>query len=205
MSYGTDGPQGLQPFLYLGGTWSGQQSEYSIASGYNTSLFYGDPVYVLADGTIGRATAGAGNPITGVFVGVKYTDTDGNFVSRDYWLANTATQGGLNAAAYVADDPLIIFNIQAKNSTGAPPTINYIAAADINANIDLAAGAGSTRTQQSGFYADVSTLGAGATKQLKIVGFTPIPNNGPGINYNNILVVINNNPLRSGGTGSLGV
>lgn len=197
MSYGVNAPQGLQPSQYLNGTpWSGQTSEYQIVSGYATSLFCGDPVYVDPNGTIVKATLNGNNPILGVFFGVKYTDANGNFVSLPYWLANTVTQGALNAAAAIVDDPNVLYDIQSAGT---------IAAADLNTNGNLLVGTGgSTRTGQSSVVLE-GTLTNVATSQVKLMRFTPNPNNGPGIQYNNVLVLINNNPLRSGGTGSAGV
>ena len=201
MSYGTNAPQGLQPSQYLNGTpWSGQTSEYAITSGYANSLFCGDPVYVLADGSIGIAAPGDGNPITGVFFGVKYTDASGNFVSLPYWIGGTHTQGDLIASAAIVDDPNVLYDIQTSAQAG-------IGLADINANANLVTGAGgSTRTGQSSWALDPNlVVGATTTSQVKIMRFTPRPGNIAGLQYNNVLVLINNNPLRSGGTGSRGV
>lgn len=196
MTYGVNAPLGLQPCQYLDGTpWSGQTSEYQIASGYSTSLFTGDPVYYSANGTIVRATGGDGNPILGVFFGVKYADTSNNPVFSPYWPANTVTYQTANATALIVDDPWVLYDIQSAGT---------IAAVDIfeNANISFAT-PGSTLTGQSGAALN-ATLGTTATFQVKIIRFTPNPKNAPGVAYNNVLVLINNNPYK-GGTGTVGV
>lgn len=196
MSYGVNAPFGLQPRSYLDGSpWTGQTSDYSIASGYNTSIFTGDPVYYASDGTIVRATAGDTNPILGVFYGVKYVDTTGNQVYSPYWAANTVTQGALNATALITDDPNILYDVQ---------SLGTIAAVDLfqNANVSFAT-AGSTISGQSGAALN-ATLATTATFQVKIIRLTPNPKNAFGVQYNNVLVLLNNNPYK-GGTGTAGV
>ena len=199
MAYGTNGPFGLQARQFISGdAWDGQTNEYPIASGYNTNIFNGDPVYYANNGTIVRATAGAGNPIAGVFSGAKYIDTSGNQVYAPFWPANTVTFQGANATAFIIDDPNVLFDVQA-----ATTIAGGITAANLyeNANIDFTT-AGSTISGQSG--ATISGLGNGATLQVKIMRFTPNPKNAPGIQNNNVLVLINNSPLK-GGTGTVGV
>lgn len=201
MSYGTNAPWGLAPTRMLNGsTWNGALNEYQLPSGYATNLFKGDPVYVTGTGTIVIATAGAGNPITGVFMGVKYTSTiqgvNGNQVFAPNWVAGTVTQGAANALALICDDPNVVYNIQSNNATG-------VLAADLYNNADLVAGAGSTYSGISGWMLDQATIGTGATKQLKILRLVPVPGNVYG-GYDNVEVVINNDYYK-GGTGTVGV
>lgn len=196
MSYGVNAPFGLQPYGYItGGTYNGATNQYAIASGYNTDLFTGDPVYYAANGTIVRATAGDTNPWFGTFRGVKYTDANGNFVFSPYWPANTVTFGAANAVALVTDDPNLLYNIQSAGT---------IAAADIfqNGNFDFGV-AGSTRTGQSGARLAAAT-GTTATFQVKILALVPRVDNAFGVQFNNVLVLPNNNPYK-GGTGTVGV
>lgn len=203
MSYGVNAPQGLQPSQYLNGTpWSGQTSEYSIASGYNTSLFSGDPVYVAADGTIIKAVAGNGNPVMGVFFGVKYIDTTGTSQTLPYWLANTVTQGALLAQASVIDDPSVLYDIQSTTTNGT----GILVQGDLNATYSIVLGAGSTRTGQSG--ASLGAIDNAAGSQLRLLRFTPNPKNlqaiAAGTAFTNGLVLINNDPYK-GGVGTSGV
>lgn len=196
MSYGVNAPQGLEPFGYItGGTWNGATNQYALPSGYNTNIFSGDPVYYAATGKIVRATAGDTNPILGTFRGVKYRAADGTFTFSPYWPANTITFGAQDATALVADDQNILYNIQSEGT---------IAAADIfqNGNIDFGV-AGSTVTGQSGARIDAVT-NVGATFQLKIIALTPHVSNAFGVQFNNVLVLINNNPYK-GGTGTVGL
>lgn len=192
MSYGVNAAQGLQPRQYLNGTpWSGQTSEYSIASGYATDLFCGDPIVGLADGTIGRQAGGAATAIIGVFWGVKYTDVNGQALTLPYWLANTVTQGALVAQAAIVDDANVLYDIQTD-----PTIVGGTAFTDLNSTANLVTGAGSQRTGQSGF-----SVGAAAnvqSNQVRILRFTPVPGNAPGIRYNNVLVLLNNDPYKGG-------
>ena len=74
MSYGTNAPQGLQPWSMLGGSaWNQKTNTYFIPSGYATSLFMGDPVVTVTTGTIQIASTGS-NPLVGVFWGFFYQD-----------------------------------------------------------------------------------------------------------------------------------
>lgn len=196
MSYGTNAPQGFQPSVtYTGATWSGQQSNYLITSGYSTSIFTGDPVAPLADGTIGIGVAGSA--VLGVFQGCTYPDSNGIYQFFPYWLANAVVFGtpAGPANAFVLDDPAIEFNIQTSTS---------LVLVDVWQNANFAIAAGSTRTGQSGTYLDMATKNTTATLNCKIIGLTPVVGNTFGLAFNNALVTLNNHVLK-GGTGTSGV
>lgn len=235
MSYGnnTNAPNGLVPYSYLDGSlWTGQTEEYPIASGYATSLFQGDPVTLLADGTIGIGVAGAA--IIGVFQGVTYVNSSGEPIFINFWTGGTVTQGAQNALAKVVADPNVLFDIQVSTATGTPGPVNPVALAQTNfnnnANFSVTAnqfnatvapnavtyadnpGAGNTRTGISGYYLDYGSLNTTATLNLKLIRLTPKVGNvlssggtaSGTINFNNALVLINNHILK-GGTGTAGV
>lgn len=207
MSYGVNAPWGLRPVrLQSGALWNGQANQYNIASGYNTSLFQGDPVYAGTAGNVGFiviAGAGVGNPITGVLDGVQYTNATGTVVFAAYWPANTVTMNAAPALAAVVDDANVIYNVQVGNSGQGVQQV------DLLNNADLIAGAGNTASGQSGWMLDQTTIGNGATKQVKILRLVPDPNNhldpynGVAFPYNNVEVVINNDYYK-GGTGTVG-
>lgn len=237
MSYGNNqnSPVGFKPVLYQNGAlWTGQEGEYHVASGYNTSLFEGDPVTSLANGTIGIGVAGAA--IIGVFQGVTYIDTTGQPIYQNFWLANTATQSAVDAIAKVVDDPNVLFDIQISTINNQPGPANPVALAQTNitqnANFAVATAAnsfnptvapnpvsyaanpqgGNTSTGISAYFLDYNTLGNGATLNCKILRLTPTAGNIPSaggtasgtLNFNNALVLINNHILK-GGTGTAGV
>ena len=73
-----DGPYGLIPQNLIGGqAYAGSTRMIPIASGYATSLYFGDPVKFTSDGTlitsgIGATTAAAETGGTlGIFVGCE--------------------------------------------------------------------------------------------------------------------------------------
>jgi hypothetical protein len=218
MSYGVNAPMGLQPVGTLGNaTWNNQTTTAYIASGYAQNIFQGTPVYPLADGTIGLATAGDANPIMGVFWGCNLIAENGQMVFLPYWPANTVvTSPGYPidvATASIITDPNVIYNIQTTDTLD-PNDPRGATVADVYANASLVAGAapgGNPSTGLSNWSLDVNTIGIGATKQLKIVGFPEIPVNplaaagdATDAKYNNVLVTINNHYFK-GGTGTVGV
>ncbi len=192
MAYGVNAPFGLQPRIHKNGSiWNGQLTSYPIKSGYNTNIFSGDPVYFdQANGTIVLATAGIGNPIAGVFMGVKYSTLAGAGTGQGtasfspYWPANTPTLNGANAEALVCDDPTVLYDIQSDSSLNFSNlfpgnTQGGVLASQLfqNANIIFnRAGANLGGDPRSGLSnATLGLLTAQATAQFKIVDFTQIP------------------------------
>lgn len=222
--YGTgqNSPKGLHPSVYADGSiWNGQTSEYLILSGYATSLFTGDPVTLLANGTIGIGVAGSA--IVGVFAGCKYLNAQGIATFSPYWPASTITQGAVNAIALIVDDPNVLFDIQVSTSAGSPGPVAAVSLIQSNmfenANFSVLVNsfnavsgitplpnpaAGNTATGQSGYYLDYGSLANTATLNLKLIRFTPQPGNVAGVNFNNAIVKINNH-IYNGGTGTAGV
>jgi hypothetical protein len=221
MAYGnaTNSPFGFRPSQYLNGSlYTGQQSPYLIASGYAASIYQGDLVIQANNGTIN--VAAAGGTILGVFAGCKFIDANGVAQYLKYWPANQVTMGAVNAEAFIIDDPDVLFDVQTSNSTNVASAINTVSISTVqlylNANLGLAGGGaagplapanpatGSTISGQSAMYLDYNTLNTTATLQLKIVRFTPVPGNASAVLFNNTLVLINNHVYK-GGTGTLGV
>jgi hypothetical protein len=143
MSYGVNAPQGMQPYSFLDGSlYNGQLSAYNIASGYNNAIYTGDPVTLLADGTIGIGVAGS--QIIGSFQGCKFYAADGTYTFSPYWTAALATQNAVLVEALVADAPGLIYNMQVSthvDAGGNPEPAPTIAQDDINKNINFAIGA----------------------------------------------------------------
>jgi len=158
MSYGTNAPTGLVgKYSLTGATWNGQPNQYAIKSGYANSLFSGDPVIRLADGTIG-IWPGTNVPVLGVLQSIFYIDNNGNPQPLPCWTGNTVTQNGQDVYALVADDPNIICSIQVSTSS--------------NANQAIAVG-----VSEKNFGCNIS-MGIVATAN----GFAPVT--GPGGTYN---------------------
>ena len=157
-----DSPFGLRPIRHRNGApYNGAVSPYYIPSSYGTALFIGDPVvktgtsntaevksFVGGNFPIGtlpeinKATAGDGNAITGVIVGFGPNPSD---LDKAYNAASTEN------VAWVADDPDLVFEIQAD---GAIP------AASIGLNAVLIfTHSGSTTTGLSGVELDTTSDG----------------------------------------------
>lgn len=143
---------------------SGQSraTAYTILSGYNTDIGYGDHVILNTNGTI---TVGAANADTiGQFAGVQYTDATGKPTFSKMWPANTVAT---NIICYVYDDPDEVFEVQvAAGGTG------YVQAA-IGDQADLVAGTVNAATGQSSQALNATLKGAGVQGQFRIVGFGP--------------------------------
>ena len=158
-------------------------SEYSIAASA-TAIYQGDPVEMLATGTIGVAAAGDTlllGPLTGVF----YTDAS---TSKPTWAnhlnaSNTAT----DIVGFVSDDPYERFEVQADGAT---------AAADVGLNADIVYAAGSSPDYVSKVELDTSDQKTG-TAQLRIMGISKDPSNDTAGSANvNLVVMINEHFLK---------
>jgi hypothetical protein len=199
MTYNVNAPRGLQRVYNVFGAANTPDSTYPIASGYATAIFKGDPVTLLADGTIGIGVAGSA--IIGVFQGVKYTNTAGIPVNSPNWIASTATLGSVTAQALVTDDPMAVFTIQETNAAGAAGT--PLALADVNLNANFLVGSGIAALGLSTTSLNNASEATTATLNLKILGLDNYPNNAVG-SFANWFVRINNH-ITSGGTGTAGV
>jgi hypothetical protein len=103
-------PYGLKPINLIGGqVFAGATRSLPIQYGYNTDIFYGDFVQ-LTRGFVERlavSTAGGNTGLTGIFLGVSYTNpTTKQKQFAQYWPAGT-TAG--DAEAIICDDPDTVF------------------------------------------------------------------------------------------------
>jgi hypothetical protein len=175
-------PYGLRPVRHARGGVI-QTNPYTIASAYNTSIFTGDVVQGVADGSIAQAEAGNVDNL-GVFAGCRYKDAAGKMVYSPYWPANTVAT---EIEAYIYDDPDIIFAIQS-DATGA-------AAADIHNGADWEVVAGNTTSGRSNWNLDVSA-GLGTTgKSLRILRIINDGENAAGA-YSDVEVIFNEHVMK---------
>lgn len=191
-------PSGLSPVQFLtGATWNGQARTYFIASTDTNAFAIGDPVASSgsADSNgvpgITLATAGTGNPIRGVIVGLGTEES----LMADPDNLNTTVVPATKTKAYyalVADDPGIIFEAQ-EIGTGTALT-----AAEVGLNANLVAGA--NNGYLSGWQIDNSGEGAGSTLQVRLLGLARRQDNAFG-QYAKWLVKINNHELAAGTAG----
>ena len=199
MAYGTNAAWGLKPVRYKNGSpYTGAVNSYGITSAYSTSLFTGDPVTFLNTGMIGIGVAGAA--CLGVFMGCKYTQSDGTFKFNPMWPASTTVQTGTTIQALIADDPNLVFSMQeaATATTAGTP----LALADQGLNANFAAATGNSANGLSAYFLDNTTEATTISLNMKIIALDPAVGNAVG-NYANWLVTWNNHIFQSTGTSGI--
>jgi hypothetical protein len=210
----TDAPRGLTPLRHKSGApYNGAANAYYIPSSYGTALYIGDPVVktgtsntarVTAPGLggfavgtlpeINKATAGDANRVTGVIVGFA---ADASNLSNQYNPAST------ERIALVADDPDLVFEIQAD---GAVPA----ASMGLNA-VFIFTHAGSTVTGHSGVELDTTSdaPAADASNQMVIMRAVNKANNDTTLTHAKVEVMLTNHTEAqsnvTNGSGTLGV
>jgi hypothetical protein len=145
MAYPTvSAPYGFQPINRVDGMpYAGQTRLIPIASTYNTAIFAGDLVKIVAAGTIEKFTGTTTGSPSGVFVGVQYVNSLSQFTPAQYYPGTSVTE----AFAIVVDDPLAAFKVAV---TAANSTMSSAARASVGANMSVLAGTGDTATGNSG-------------------------------------------------------
>ena len=190
-----DAPFGLRPIRMIGGgDFTGGQDRFDVASGYTTSLYQGDLVEPLTNGTIGRKAAGETDPVLGVFNGCRYTNPT---TGTPTW-ANTYQQpiAASDIYAFVVCDPNVVYEIQADDTF---PTTDLFGNFDIVDNSPV----GDTSSGISHVELDVTTGNTTATLPLKAIGISTDADNSDTASANTNVVVTINNSVFSGGTDGL--
>jgi hypothetical protein len=172
MAYPTvDAPYGLKPVNLIGGqVFAGATRQFNIASAYDTSIFNGDVVKLVAGGTIEKDAGQTTATPVGVFLGCSYVNAQGQTIFQQYFPANTAAPTGTVITAYVADDPDQLFKavlVAGNTEDGNGLTPAYLGRTMIGSNAELVQNTGSTVTGDSkvGIY---SAAGATTTVSLPI-------------------------------------
>ena len=115
MSY-QPSPSGLRPLKHkAGGQVRPSDAEVTIASGYATTIGFGDPVTLVA----GSVTISDGTAFDAVFRGVEGLFVDGTPFIMDYWPANQAVEQ--IDALYILDDPHIEYSVIADGAIASNP------------------------------------------------------------------------------------
>lgn len=145
MAYPTvSAPYGFQAINRVDGTpYAGQTRLIPIASTYNTAIFAGDLVKIVAAGTIEKFTGTTTGSPSGVFVGVQYVNSLDQFTPAQYYPGTSVTE----AYAIVVDDPLAAFKVAVTNAGSA---MSSAARAAVGANMSVLVGTGDTATGNSG-------------------------------------------------------
>lgn len=179
-------PYGFRPVGTLNGSYAGRVRLMKMTNSYGTSVFYGDPVILVAAGTVERATVTLDTALLGVFLGCTYTDPgSGQKTWNKIWRASTSATDNY---AYVCDDPDTVFAVQS-NGTVAQADLG------LNANIN-ALNVGSTVTGMSAIALH-ATMTTATTALFKIVGFQQGPLSAVGDAKTDVLVTINTHRYRA--------
>ena len=178
-----DAAFGLRPIGKVGQNKDNQGlSEYSIAASA-TAIYQGDPVEILATGTIG--VAAAGDALLGPLNGVFFTDasTSKPTFANHLKASNTAS----DIVGFVSDDPYERFEVQSSGAT---------AAADVGMNADIVYAAGGTPNYVSKVELNHGDLKTG-TAQLRVIGISKDPENNEAGSANvNLVTIINEHQLK---------
>ena len=186
----TAAPHGFKPLNLVGGQpFAGSTRQIKIASGYNTNIFNGSIVSVVAAGTIELVTTNGDNSTpfpagtVGVFVGCTYTDPSTSQITfNQYWPAGTVAA---DAKAYVVDDPDVLLQEQADAT---------MAQATLGSNAHLAAvqstSTGSTVTGNSNTALD-ATVNTTSGFAFRVVDFVDSPNSSVGDSFTDVIVKFN--------------
>ena len=173
MAYPTiDKPYGFKPIQrYDGIPYAGATLQYPISGSYNTAIYNGASVKLVAGGTIELSGATTTGTIIGVVTGFQYTNSSGQTVQAQYYPGTSVT----NAIAYVVVDASASFKVSVTTS-GAATVVTYANATILGANVaEIQNGTGSTTTgdAQSSIVKPADTAGAATTLPWRVVGLVP--------------------------------
>ena len=168
MAYPTvSAPYGLKPVNLIGGqVFAGATRLMEIASGYATSIFYGDLVKRVTSGTIEKDIGTATATPCGVFLGVSFTNSNGQVQQQQFYPASQSIKSGTQIFAVVADDPDTLFQVV---SCSATTTVAGMGIAAIGSNIALIQNSGSTTTGNSAVAIDEGTQTTTNTLPIRII------------------------------------
>lgn len=122
-------PYGFKPINLIGGqVFAGSTRKMRIASGYATSIGFGDLLVKVNDGTIARSAATSAKPtggFAGVFLGCEYINpTNGQLQFQQNWVGGTTVTSGY-ITAYVCDDPDTLFQVAVVSGTTVVSGVQY--------------------------------------------------------------------------------
>jgi hypothetical protein len=189
-----DAPFGFRAVRMQGsGPSTNGQTQYLIANGYGTAIFQGDPVEMVAGGTLEVAN-GVADVVVGVFNGVNYVDVNTRKpIWSNYHAASTSSYDGI-IKAFVQDDPDQLFEVQVSGA---------FANANIGETANLVYTAGSTHSGTSKAEVNSSTYSTGANTAVKIVGLSGDPENNDTSSDNCNIIVKFNKHLYSANTAGI--
>ena len=179
MAYPTiSAPYGLRPINLIGGqVFAGQTRLRRIASTYTTNIFFGDPVKLVADGTIERATNTSDAPnegFAGVFMGCTYVSAATKQPTWSQYWPGVSVVSGTVIQAYVADDPDQLFQVVGCSSgTTVDTTTSAFQYTAIGSNVALINNSGDTITGDSRQAVNTGSETTTKTLPLRIIDVVP--------------------------------
>jgi len=173
MAYPTvSAPYGFEAInRYDGMPYAGATLQYKIASTYNTPIYNGASVKIVAGGTVELSAATTSGTIIGVATGFQYTNSSGQTVQAQYYPGTSVT----NAIAYVVLDASASFKVSVTTS-GAATVVTGANATIVGANVaEIQNGTGSTVTgnAQSSIVKPGNGDGAVTTLPWRVVAVVP--------------------------------
>lgn len=193
MAYPTvSAPYGFKPVNRIDGLpYAGAIQQIRISGSYNTAIYNGDTVKVVAGGSIELSGATTSGTIVGVFVGCQYTNSSGQTVQAQYYPGTSVT----NAIAYVVVDPSAAFKV-AVTTSGTAGTVTYANQTIVGANVATVYGTGSATTGDSGSSVVVPANGDGAATTLPFRVIAVVPDTAYVVSnvtvYPEVIVKVNN-------------
>ena len=170
MAYPTvDKPYGLKPVNLIGGLpFAGATRQIPIASGYATSLFFGDLVKVDTNGQVVIESGTTSASPAGIFLGCSYTNpSTKQKLFAQYYPASTVAS---DIVAYVADDPNTLFKVAVVSGT---TVVASVARAVVGANMSLVQNAGLTATGNSQVAVLSSSAATTNTLPIRVIDVVP--------------------------------
>jgi hypothetical protein len=173
MAYPTiNSPYGFEAInRYDGMPYAGATLQYDISGSYNTPIYSGSSVKLVAGGTIELSGATTTGTIIGVATGFQYTNSSGQTVQAQYYPGTSVT----NAIAYVVVDASASFKVSVTTS-GAPTVVTGANATIVGANVaEIQNGTGSTTTgnAQSSIVKPANAAGDATTLPWRVVAVVP--------------------------------
>jgi hypothetical protein len=158
----TNAPFGFRPAFHPSGF--DRATKYTVASGYGTAMYKGQPCILNTNGTVTVGTAAA--DLLGIIAGFEYIDATGKPWVSTTWPAAQTVLSGTTPVAWVWDDPAITYEVQADGS---------LAQTAIGDQADVS-NVGNATSIPGGNPVSTCTLsatlaGAGSQGQFRIVGF----------------------------------
>jgi len=173
MAYPTiDKPYGFEAInRYDGMPYAGATLQYKISGSYNTPIYNGSSVKLVAGGTIELSGATTTGTIVGVATGFQYTNSSGQTVQAQYYPGTSVT----NAIAYVVVDASASFKVSL-TASGTPTVVVGANATILGANLaEIQNGTGSTTTgnAQSSCVIPGTGTGSATTLPWRVVALVP--------------------------------